>query len=174
MAITSSRISWPPAGMRGRARFSRVFSPNSNDPFGLVSDLYSDNLRRIDCPLRRGSPKISGSQDLLKSKQVMTYRGLLESPYPHVSKRKFAELPFSKTWPELLARVEQMDGAWVTRFTTDERDNWLVFDYGAYEFCMHDYGSIVQFTVNDFDCPETLLNNVLRYFSEYLSPAMGD
>ena len=104
----------------------------------------------------------------------MSYRGLLESPYPRVSKRMFAELPFSQTWPDIRSRAEQLEGALVTRFTADERDTWLVFDYGAYEFCLHDYESIVQFTVNDFDCSETVLNNVLRHFSEFLSPHMGD
>jgi len=103
----------------------------------------------------------------------MNYRGLLESPSPHISKRKFAELPFSRTWQDIVSRVEQLDGVWVTRFTADEHDTWLVFDYGAYEFCLHDRGSAVQFTVNDFDCPETVLNNVLHHFSEFLSPDIG-
>ena len=104
----------------------------------------------------------------------MNYHGVLETPYPHVSTRKFAELPFSRTWADILYRVGQLDGVWVTRFTADECDTWLVFDYGAYEFCLHDRGSNVQFTVNDFDCPETMLNNVLHHFSEYLSPQMDD
>ena len=104
----------------------------------------------------------------------MEYRGLLESPYPHISKRKFAELPFSKPWLAIRIHIELLDGVRVRRFTADECDTWLVFDYGAYEFCLHDRGSVVQFTVNDFDCPETVLNNVLRHFSELLSPEMGD
>lgn len=104
----------------------------------------------------------------------MEYRGLLESPYPHVSKRKFAELPFSRPWRDIFRRVEQLEGARVTRFTADEDDTWLVFDYDAFEFCMHDHSTVVQFTVSDFDCPEALLNDVLQHFSEFLSPEMGD
>jgi hypothetical protein len=105
---------------------------------------------------------------------MMKYSGLLESPYPHVSKRKFAELPFSRPWRDIRRRVEHLEGVRVTRFTPDERNAWLVFDYGGFEFCLHDHGAIVQFTVNNFDCPEALLNDVLHHFSEYLSPAMGD
>jgi len=104
----------------------------------------------------------------------MEYRGLLESPYPHISKRKFAELPFSKPWLVIRSHIELLDGVRVRRFTADAHETWLVFDYHDYEFCMHDVGSIVQFTVNDFDCPETLLNGVLHHFSEFLSPEMGD
>ena len=104
----------------------------------------------------------------------MKYLGLLESPYPHVSKRRFAELPFSRPWHDIRGRVDQLEGVRVTRFTTEERSAWLVFDYGAFEFCMHDHAAIVQFTVNDFDCPEALLNDVLHHFSEFLSPDMGD
>lgn len=104
----------------------------------------------------------------------MEYRGLLESPYRHISKRKFAELPFSRSWRDIRRRVEQLEGTRVTRFTADERDVWLVFDYGAFEFCMHDSNTIVQFSVNDFDCPEALLNDVLHHFSEFLSPEMDD
>src|SRR5690349_10900815 len=104
----------------------------------------------------------------------MNNRGLLESPYPHTSKRKFAELPFSRTWPEIVSQAELLDGVWVTRFSAGESDAWLVFDYGAYEFCIRDRGSVVQFTVDDFDCPETVLHNVLRHFAEFFSPEMGD
>lgn len=104
----------------------------------------------------------------------MRYLGLLESPYPHISKRKFAELPLSQSWQSILGRVEQLNGARVRRFTSDEHDTWIVFDYGSYEFCLHDVGSVVQFSVNDFDCPEALLNEVLHQFSEFLSPQMDD
>jgi hypothetical protein len=104
----------------------------------------------------------------------MRYLGLVESPYPHISKRKFAELPLSRSWKSILGQVEQLRGAKVRRFTADEHDTWIVFDYRAYEFGLHSVGNVVQFSVNDFDCPEGLLNDVLHQFSDFLSPEMGD
>ena len=105
---------------------------------------------------------------------TMNALSLLEAPYPYLSKRKFAELPYSQTWAKLLARVEQLNGTEIRRFTADERDTWIVFNYRAYEFCLHDVGAMVQFSVSDFDCPEALLNGVLHHFSKFLSPGMGD
>ncbi len=104
----------------------------------------------------------------------MKYLGLMESPYPHISKRKFAELPLSQSWKSILGRVEQLKGANIRRFTSDEHDTWIVFEYRTYEFCLHNVGAMVQFSVNDFDCSEALLSDVLHQLSEFLSPEMCD
>lgn len=104
----------------------------------------------------------------------MLYQGLRRSPYSYISRRKFAELPFSHTWHDIFGRVEQLDGSRITRFTGEDRETWLVFVYRDFEFGMHDRGSTIQFTVSDYDCPDGLLNDVLHHFSEFLSPDMGD
>ncbi|WP_428303684.1 hypothetical protein [Lacipirellula sp.] len=74
----------------------------------------------------------------------------------------------------MFSRIEQLDGARVTRFTGEKCDTWLIFDYREFEFGMHDRGASIQFTVNADDCPEVLLNDVLHHFSEFLSPDMSD
>ncbi|WP_428304827.1 hypothetical protein [Lacipirellula sp.] len=104
----------------------------------------------------------------------MHYQGLLESPYPHISPRKFAELPFSRSWQDMFSQLEQLDGCQIVRFTGEDRDTWIVFDYRGFEFGMHDRGAIIEFTVSNYDCPEDLLSGVLHHFSEFLSPSMSD
>lgn len=95
----------------------------------------------------------------------------LASPVP----RTFAEFPFDQSWHEIAVHARRLNGAThVGHFGDDHEQIWLRFMYMGEDFCIQDGGERLKLSVDDGQCPESILHEVQRHFAPLLSPALSE
>ena len=90
---------------------------------------------------------------------------LLQSRLPPLWKRQIGQLGYAHSFRAILPHTELLPGANITLFMSDVSETVLVFDYEHYEFCIVGDGAGLNLTVNDAECPDTVVDKVLRHFS---------
>ncbi len=78
--------------------------------------------------------------------------------------RQFGELPQAVLWHELCDHIENLNGATVTDFITDNvTEAWIDFSYRGYLFSINDQFGDYWFFVSDPSCPDIILETVLSH-----------
>jgi hypothetical protein len=88
--------------------------------------------------------------------------------------RTFAEFPFSKAWQEILIHAQRLQGASNVGLYGQGDETWLRFAYMGASFDIQDGGHRLTLTVDDCDCPESVLLAVQSHFAALLSPHLRD
>jgi len=83
--------------------------------------------------------------------------------------RFFAELPFCKPWSVICDRILSLEGTQQTTFATNEPETWMGFAYKGEQFRLHDRGATLHISVEDATCPDALILEVLRHFTDLLT-----
>ena len=85
--------------------------------------------------------------------------------------RQFAALPQTYLWHAVRDHVARLAGSRLTAFICDEVTTaWIDFDYQGHHFSINDQFGEYWFFVQDPDCPDELLSNIVRHFEELLCP----
>jgi hypothetical protein len=80
--------------------------------------------------------------------------------------RHFGDLPQTVIWYDLRDHIVKLDGATVTGFITDEvTEAWIDFDYRGHQFSVNDQYGDYWFFVQDPQCPDEILEQVLCHCS---------
>lgn len=83
--------------------------------------------------------------------------------------RKFAELPQTRLWHDLLDHLQMLQGAIVTDFVTDGiTEAWIDFTFRGHSFSINDQFGNYWFFVNDPTCPDETLTSVVTHFERLL------
>jgi hypothetical protein len=88
--------------------------------------------------------------------------------------RTFAEFPFTKSWQEIAIHAQRLPGASRVGLYGQGDETWLRFAYMGESFGIQDGGHRVTLTVDDCDCPESVLLAVQSHFAALLSPHLRD
>ncbi len=84
--------------------------------------------------------------------------------------RHFGDLPQTMLWYAVRDHVEQLPGATLTGFVTDDvTEAWIDFSYQGHAFSINDQLGDYWFFVNDPACPDSLLRDVLDHFAQVLN-----
>jgi hypothetical protein len=82
----------------------------------------------------------------------------------HDGSRHFGDLPQTVLWHALRDHIEELEGAVVTGFVTDEvTEAWIDFSYRGHEFSVNDQYGEYWFFVQDPECPDEILEAVLSH-----------
>jgi len=85
--------------------------------------------------------------------------------------RKFAELPQAKDWYELRDHLKTLNGAVITNFTTDGvTEAWIDFTYESQKFTVNDQFGDYWFFVNDPNCSDEILTEIVGHCEMLLTP----
>lgn len=83
--------------------------------------------------------------------------------------RHFVDMPEAVFFDEFADHVEELDGAEITEFLTDGVvDMWLEFDFGGHKFSVTTRFGDYWFLVEDADCPEEILIEIIDHFRQLL------
>ena len=86
--------------------------------------------------------------------------------------RHFGDLPQTVSWHRLRTHIEELDGAEVTHFVTDNvTEAWIDFSYRGHQFSVNDQFGAYWFFVNDPTCPDKILVAVLSHCEALLGTA---
>jgi hypothetical protein len=78
--------------------------------------------------------------------------------------RHFGDLPQTVSWYDLRDHIARLDGAVVTGFITDHvTEAWIDFTYCDHRFSVNDQYGDYWFFVDQPDCPDAILQQVLGY-----------
>lgn len=87
----------------------------------------------------------------------------------HDGSRHFGDLPQTVLWYDLHDHTTQMPGAVLTGFITDHvTEAWIDFTYGGHQFSVNDQYGDYWFFVEDPECPDHLMIEVLEYCEKLL------
>lgn len=87
----------------------------------------------------------------------------------HDGSRNFADLPESIFFDELRELVKNFEGARETGFVTDwVTEVWLDFEYRGHKFSVNNQPGGYWFFVDDPNCPDKILLEVVEYFERFL------
>jgi hypothetical protein len=90
------------------------------------------------------------------------------SQFVRGSNNEFAALPLSRTWKSIRDYVERWERVEGVCFLAERDDTFLLFNYGGYDFCLHDDEATLHMCVNDVNCPAAILNEVREHFAAFL------
>jgi len=100
---------------------------------------------------------------------------MTERPYSivmHDGSRHFGDLPQTVLWHRLRDHIEELGGAAVTGFVTDNvTEAWIDFSYRGHEFSVNDQCGEYWFFVQDPECPDEILEAVLSHCKLLLGSA---
>ncbi len=83
--------------------------------------------------------------------------------------RHFVDMPEVVFFDEVADHVEELDGAEITEFLTDGVvEMWLEFEYRGHEFTVNNHLGDYLFFVEDADCPEEILFEIVDHFRQLL------
>ena len=86
--------------------------------------------------------------------------------------RHFGDLPQTVLWHQLRNHIENLVGAEVTHFITDNvTEAWIDFSYRGHRFSVNDQFGAYWFFVNDPTCPDEILEAVLSHCELLLGTA---
>jgi len=86
--------------------------------------------------------------------------------------RHFGDLPQTVLWHQLRNHIEQLAGAEVTHFVTDNvTEAWIDFSFRGHRFSVNDQFGAYWFFVNDPTCPDEILEAVLSHCEFLLGTA---
>lgn len=94
--------------------------------------------------------------------------------------RHFASLPETydvehPQWHALRERVALLSGAELTSFVTDDvTEAWIDFAYRGHHFGINNQQGDWWFFVDDPQCPDDVLREVVDHFEVFLDPSMSD
>jgi hypothetical protein len=78
--------------------------------------------------------------------------------------RHFGDLPQTVLWHKLRNHIEQLAGAEITDFVTNNvTEAWIDFSYRCHHFSVNDQLGAYWFFVNDPTCPDEILEAVLSH-----------
>lgn len=84
--------------------------------------------------------------------------------------RNFADLPETVFFDELRDIAKKFEDAKVTDFVTDwVTEVWLDFEYRGHKFSINNPYGNYWFFVQNPDCPDEILLEVIEYFERFLS-----
>ena len=84
------------------------------------------------------------------------------------SNNEFAVFPLTRTWMAIREYVERWERAEGVCFLADRLETFLLFNYGGYDFCVHDDEATLHLSVNDGNCPRQILGEVTERFTAFL------
>jgi hypothetical protein len=85
----------------------------------------------------------------------------------HDGTRQFGELPLRADWYQVRDHVLRLPGATLRDFVCDGvTEAWIDFVYEGHSFTVNDQFGAYWFFVDDPQCPETLLRQVLEHFQQ--------
>jgi hypothetical protein len=84
------------------------------------------------------------------------------------SNNEFAVFPLTRTWMAIREYVERWERAEGVCFLADRLETFLLFNYGGYDFCVHDDEATLHLSVNDANCPRQILAEVTEHFAAFL------
>ncbi len=83
--------------------------------------------------------------------------------------RHFVDMPEVVFFDDVADHVEELDGAEITDFLTDGVvEMWLDFEYRGHNFSVNNQLGDYWFFVEDADCPEEILFEVVDHFRQLL------
>lgn len=83
--------------------------------------------------------------------------------------RHFVDMPETVFFDEFADHVENLDGAEITEFITDGvMEMWLDFDFRGHKFSVNNQFGDYWFFVQDANCPEEILLEVINHFRKLL------
>ena len=83
--------------------------------------------------------------------------------------RHFVDMPEVVFFDEVADHVEVLDGAEITEFLTDGViEMWLEFEYRGHNFSVNNQLGDYLFFVDDADCPEEILFEIVDHFRQLL------
>jgi hypothetical protein len=83
--------------------------------------------------------------------------------------RHFGTLPQTVLWYDLRDHVAKLSGATVTCFVTEHvTEAWIDFSFQGHEFAINDQLGEYWFFVQDPQCPDPVLKDVLAHFQHLL------
>ena len=83
--------------------------------------------------------------------------------------RNFADLPQNLDWYPVRDHVQALPGAVLTGFLTDHvTEAWIDFTYRSHRFSINDQNGDYWFFVDDPECDEAILGEVLTHFEGLL------
>ena len=86
----------------------------------------------------------------------------------HDGSRIFAELPQNKLWHEMRDHLQNLDGVSIINFMTDNvTEAWIDFRFRGYSFVVNDQFGEYLFFVDDPNCPEDILKEIIRHCAGY-------
>ena len=83
--------------------------------------------------------------------------------------RHFVDMPEVVFFDDVADHVEELEGAEITEFITDGvLEMWLEFDFSGHHFSVNNHLGDYWFFVDDADCPEEILLEVMAHFRQLL------
>lgn len=83
--------------------------------------------------------------------------------------RHFVDMPEDVFFDEFADHAEKLDGAEITNFITDGVvEMWLEFDFRGHKFSVNNQFGDYWFFVQDPNCPEEILFEVIDHFRKLL------
>ncbi len=83
--------------------------------------------------------------------------------------RHFVDMPEVVFFDDLTDHVEELDGAEITDFLTDGVvEMWLDFEYQEHNFSVNNHLGDYWFFVEDAECPEEILFEIIDHFRQLL------
>lgn len=96
------------------------------------------------------------------------FRDLLETRMSDGS-RHFVDMPEVVFFDELADHVEELEGAEITEFLTNGVvEMWLEFEFSNYKFSVTNQLGDYWFFVQDTDCPDEILLEIIDHFRQLL------
>ena len=84
--------------------------------------------------------------------------------------RQFAELPQTTLWYDLRDHLQALRGADITEFLTDHvTEAWIHFTYRGHSFRVNDQFGDYWFFVDDPQCPDEILTEVVSHCESLLT-----
>ena len=83
--------------------------------------------------------------------------------------RHFVDMPETVFFDEFCEHVEKLEGAEITEFLTDGVvEMWLDFEFQGHKFSVNNQLGDYWFFVEDPDCPEEILLEIIEHFRQLL------
>lgn len=83
--------------------------------------------------------------------------------------RNFADLPQTKLWYDVRDHIGRLAGAKLQSFVTDAvTEAWMDFTYRSHHFSINDQNGDYWFFVQDPNCPDEILEEVVAHFRALL------
>lgn len=83
--------------------------------------------------------------------------------------RHFVDLPETAFFDDFADHIEKLDGAEITEFVTDGVvEMWLDFEFHGHKFSVNNRFGDYWFFVEDPNCPEEILFELINHFRQLL------
>lgn len=84
--------------------------------------------------------------------------------------RHFGDLPQTASFDEMREHARKLSGVKETGYITDNiTEMWLELTYRGHKFSINDQYGTFWFFVEDRDCPDSVLSEVLEHFGSLLT-----